>query len=384
MAVSAFDPRPQNEPLLDEIKVAFERVLHSGVFIGGPEVAALEREFAAAVGAEHAVAVSSGTDALLAALMSIGIGRDSAVLTTPFSFFATAGVIHRLGAEIVFADIDPETFNLSPERVRETLGKRLRTRNARRVGALLPVHLFGQTCDMAAFAEIAGDEGLFLVEDACQGYGARHCGRYAGTLGDVAAFSFYPTKNLGGLGDGGMLTTRDVDRATILRRLRNHGMEESYRHTMVGGNFRLDALQATALRLKLARVPEWNQERVRLAEEYARVFEARRMLELVSLPGTAAGNDHVFHQFVVRVRRRDELRAALTAEGIGCAVYYALPLHLQPCFAALGHAEGDFPAAERAAREVLALPMYPGLRPEQIGEVVDAIARFFEGCSPES
>jgi dTDP-4-amino-4,6-dideoxygalactose transaminase len=380
--VPSFDPRPQNEPLLPEIKAALERVLASGKFIGGEFVESFEREAARALDVPHAVAVSSGSDALLVALMALGIGPGDVVVTTPFTFFATAGAIARLGARPAFADVDPESLALAPGRVAELVEGGARRLPPGRLRALLPVHLFGRAADVAALGALARRHELDVVEDVAQAFGARAEGRPLGGHGTFGCFSFYPTKNLGGLGDGGLVATRDASLDRRVRALRNHGQEpgargSAYEHALVGGNFRLDALQCAALETKLPHVARWNGERVALARRYDGALRAAGLLDSVRPPAHGGEGEHVFHQYVVRAERRDELHAFLAARSIGAAVYYPRPLHLQPCFRDLGYRAGDFPVAEQAAREVLALPIHPGLPPAQVDAVVDAIAAFY-------
>lgn len=331
----------------------------------------------------HAVGMSSGTDAELAILMALGIGPGDAVITTPFTFFATAGCIHRLGAEIVFADIDPVTFHLDPEALRECLESRcrdLRTASGNRVKAIIPVHLFGLCCRMDEIGPLAAERGLAVIEDASQAIGSQAPdGKRAGALAESAFFSFFPTKNLGGAGDGGLAVCRNEDMAERLRLLRNHGMEERYHHRIVGGNFRLDALQAAVLLGKLPFLHEGNAARRKNAELYRQAFSAAK-LDGVILPAepwraTGLADHHTYHQFVIRAPRRDELGRHLEKERIGHGVYYPVPLHRQECFAGL--ASPPLPHAEQAAREVLALPIFPGLTEGEIGQVVDAIATFY-------
>ena len=378
----SFDPRPQHEALLPGIKAAFDQVVASGHFIGGEFVEAFERDFAAAVGVPHAAAVSSGTDALLVTLMALGVGPGDLVLTTPFTFFATAGAIRRLGARPVFADVDPRTLNLCPERAADALARRAPGVPAGRFKAILPVHLYGRAAALTAFLDLAGRAGAELVEDVAQALGARLDGHPVGGFGRAGCFSFYPTKNLGGLGDGGAVATRDAALDRRIKALRNHGQgagSNPYEHELLGGNFRLDALQCAALRVKLPHLGRWNQERIALARRYAEGLRAHGVTEQVRLPDFGPDGGHVFHQFVVRAERRDELRAFLRERGIGSAIYYPIPLHLQPCFRDLGHRVGDFPETERAAAEVLALPIHPGLPPAAVDQVVDAIAAFVRG-----
>ncbi len=369
--VPLIDLKAQYGKLRDELRAAVDAVLDSQHFILGPEVQALEEEIAAYCGADHGVGVSSGTDALLVALMALDIGPGDEVITTPFSFFATAGVIHRLGAKPVFVDIDPLTFNLDPAGLADAISPRTK--------AIMPVHLYGQTADMDPIVAAACEVGVPVVEDAAQAIGADYRGRRAGVLGFVGCFSFFPTKNLGGFGDGGMVTTNDTDLAKRLRSLRNHGFAERYYNREVGGNFRLDALQAAVLRVKLRHLESWHEARRRNAARYRELFAASGLTTPdgpVTLPHEAGYGRHIYHQFVIRCSRRDELQAHLGERGIGSAVYYPVALHLQECFRHLGGAAGDFPAAEQAAREVLALPIYPELGEDGIAEVVEAVRTF--------
>lgn len=366
--VPLLDLKPQYATIRDDVKAAIERALESQQFILGPEVEALERELAEYIGAAGAVGVSSGTDALLVALMSLGVGPGDEVITTPFSFFATAGVIVRLGARPVFADIDPRTFNIDAGAALE------RVTGATK--AIIPVHLFGRCADIDALAGVARARGIAVIEDAAQALGARDAaGRSAGTLGPIGCFSFFPTKNLGGFGDGGLVTTADADTRERLRVLRVHGAEPKYYHHVVGGNFRLDAMQAAVLRVKLRHLSSWTEARRRNADIYRALIIDAGLEDRVTLPEDTPG--HVYNQFVIRVERRDELRDDLARHGVGTEVYYPIPLHLQECFRALGHGPGDFPAAEDAARGVLALPIYPELTEAQIASVVSALAAFY-------
>ena len=361
--------------LRDELRAAVDRVLDSQRFILGPEVEALEQEVADYCGAAHAIGVSSGTDALLVALMALDVGPGDEVVTTPFSFFATAGVVWRLGARPVFVDIDPRTFNLDPARLEAAITKRTR--------AIMPVHLFGQTANMDSIAAVAcgsGDGGVPVVEDAAQAIGADYHGRRAGALGALGCFSFFPTKNLGAYGDGGMVTSNDPDLAARVRSLRNHGFAEKYYNREVGGNFRLDALQAAVLRVKLGHLEGWHEARRRNAARYGQLFEEAGLTapgSPVKLPFEAGHGRHIYHQFVLRCERRDKLQSFLGERGIGSAVYYPVALHLQECFASLGGQRGDYPAAEAAANEVLALPIYPELGESHQREVVEAIGTFY-------
>jgi dTDP-4-amino-4,6-dideoxygalactose transaminase len=392
VAVPLLDLRPQYARVKDDVLRRLDALLESQHFILGAPVSGLEEAVRDYTGCGHAVGMSSGTDALLAILMAMGIGRGDAVVTTPYTFFATAGCIHRVGAEPVFVDIEPATFNLDPARLEAWLRKKCRsgpdgrlvTSAGNRVRAIMPVHLFGCVCDMDRIGALASEFDLAVIEDAAQAIGADYpssTGRVlrAGGIGDASYFSFFPSKNLGAFGDAGMATCREEKLADELRLLRNHGMGAQYHHEKVGGNFRLDALQAAVLLAKLPHLDEWHAARRRNASLYRDEFTRLGVLDRVTLPSepyAASGvpNHHIYHQYVVRVPQRDKVRERLTAAGIGCAVYYPLPLHLQECFASLGHAAGDFPEAERAAKESLALPIYPELSADQIREVAAALA----------
>jgi dTDP-4-amino-4,6-dideoxygalactose transaminase len=355
---------------------AIERVCSSQRFILGDEVAALEEELASFVGATEGVGCASGTDALWLALLAIGVKPGDAVITSAFSFFASASSIVRVGARPIFVDVDPETLNLNPVQVRSILETR-----TSQICALLPVHLYGQCADMTAIGQIAQEFKIPVVEDAAQAIGARWGEGRAGSLGVAAAFSFYPTKNLSAYGDAGMVTTSNSDYAGSMRRLRNHGSPQRYHHEEIGGNSRLDAIQAAILRVKLPHVSQWNTQRRARAEEYGRLFRESGLLgklgSPVHLPYTSPDAYHVLHQYVIRAERRDELRKFLTERRIGTEVYYPSPLHLQSCFSYLGYREGDLPEAERASKEVLALPMFPELTSEEQRWVVESIAEFY-------
>lgn len=362
------DLKLQYAAIRSEIREAVDRVLESQNFILGPEVAAFEEEVAAFCGARFAVGVSSGTDALLVALMAVGVGPGDEVITTPYSFFATAGVIARLGARPVFVDIEPATFNLNALSVREKITPATK--------AILPVHLFGRCADMDPILQAAHEHGIAVIEDAAQAIGARDDrGRQAGTMGDVGCFSFFPSKNLGAFGDGGMVITNDEGLAEKLRILRVHGSKPKYYHRVVGGNFRLDALQAAILRVKLKYLPQWTAARRANAERYRSLFQRMGLSERVELPKDVPG--HIYNQFVIRVEDRDRLRDHLQQNGVGTEIYYPLPLHLQECFKDLGYREGDFPHAEAAAGSSLALPIYPELTEEQQVTVVGRIKAFY-------
>jgi dTDP-4-amino-4,6-dideoxygalactose transaminase len=373
VAVPALDLRAQYQAIRDEIEPVLRRVIEGQMFVLGPEVERLEIEVAEYCGVARGIGCASGTDALLLPLMALGVGPGDEVITTPYSFFATAGSIWRIGARPVFVDIEPETYNLDPTRIEAAITPRTR--------AIMPVHLYGQAADMDPIAAIARQRGLFVLEDAAQAIGAAYRGRRAGSLGQAAAFSFYPSKNLGGFGDGGMMTTDDPGLARRLARLRVHGMEPKYHHHEVGFNSRLDAIQAAVLRVKLRHLDTWTRQRREAAARYHTLFQAHGLAELVTLPAERPGHYHVFNQYVIRVSAtaRDPLREYLTARQIGTEIYYPVPLHLQPCFAALGHRPGDFPNAEAAARESLALPMYPELTEEQQRSAVGSIRQFLDG-----
>jgi dTDP-4-amino-4,6-dideoxygalactose transaminase len=377
--VPLLDLQRQYEQVRAEVLAAVGRVCASQHYILGPEVAALEREIAGYCGVRDAVGCSSGTDALWLALLAAGVKPGDHVLTSPFSFFASASAIVRAGARPVFADIDPATFNLNPKSVERVL----RSAQNSKLRALLPVHLYGQCADMSSFEYLAKEFGLAIIEDSAQAIGAswtddRGVVRRAGSMGACATFSFYPTKNLSAYGEAGMVTTNSADMAAHLRRLRNHGSAQRYLHEEVGWNSRLDAMQAAILRVKLKYVESWNQLRRERAATYDRLFgEAGLADGQVRLPRRSPQAAHVFHQYVIRAHRRDELRAFLTKRNIGTEIYYPLPLHLQPCFAYLGYREGDFPEAERAAKEVLALPMFPELTNDEQEWVVRSIAEFY-------
>jgi len=374
MAVPLLDLKAQYASIGAELEAAAISVLRSQRFILGPEVEALEAEVARYSGCAHGVGMSSGTDALLAVLMAEGIGPGDEVVTSPFSFFATAGVVHRVGATPVLVDIEPDTFNLDPTRLEAALTPRTR--------AIMPVHLFGQMADMDPIVALARRHQLLLIEDAAQAIGAEDRGRRAGSLGDYGCLSFFPSKNLGGAGDGGMVVCQDAARAERLRATRNHGGKVRYFHDFVGGNFRLDALQAAILRVKLPRLEAWSAARQHNAARYRALFGRSGRVapsvadlgdEQLVLPAERPGCRHVYNQFVVRTKGRDALRERLTARGIGHEVYYPRPFHLQRCFAHLGLQVGAFPEAERACAEVLALPIYPELTETQLAEVVRAV-----------
>ncbi len=365
--VPLLDLTAQWRPLRDEILAAITRVCDSQRFILGAEVDSLERELAALLRAPHAVGVSSGTDALVCALMALDIGPGDEVITSTYSFFATAGSIVRLGATPVLVDIDPATFNIDVDAVGAAVTPRTK--------AIMPVHLFGQCADMDPLIETATRAGVPIVEDAAQAIGSTYKGRQAGTLGPLACFSFFPSKNLGAFGDAGLITAADDRVAERVRLLRNHGAERQYFHRLVGGNFRLDALQAAVLRVKAPHLESWTAGRRRNAARYRGLFDAAGLLDRVTLPVESPDGLHIYNQFVIRVPSRDRVKARLADAGIGSAIYYPVPFHLQECFAGLGYREGAFPHAEAAARESLALPIFPELSDAQQAHVVDTIRR---------
>ncbi len=372
MSIPFLDLSHQHVPLRAEIESALRRVLDSGQFILGEETRRLEVELAERCGGVHAVAVASGTDGLFLALAALGVGPGDEVVTTPFTFIATGTAIVRAGARPVFADVDRTTCNLDPERAAAAITPRTR--------AILPVDLYGLCADWESFESLAKEKGLRLVEDAAQSIGASRGGRRAGSFGDAASFSFYPTKNLGGMGDGGLVTTGDADLASKIRLLRAHGDTGGYQHSVIGLNSRLDAFQAAVLRVKLTRLDDWSARRRRTAALYSELLGGifggdGSPLRLPPRPGP--GEVPAWHQYVIRAERRDDLAAFLKGKEIGCAIYYPVPLHHQPCFREIGLGEGDLPEAERACREVLALPIYPGLGEEQVREVCEGIASFY-------
>ncbi len=376
MHVPLLDLQKAYAPLKAELLTAMERVADSQHLILGPEVEALERAVEQYTGAAHAIGVSSGTDAQLVLLMALGIGPGDVVVTSPYTFFATAGCIARLGARPVFADIDPATYNLSCASLAAVLAR------TDRVKAIIPVHLFGCCADMDGILKLGEEYGVPVLEDAAQAIGARHARGGAGAMGLGGWYSFYPTKNLGAFGDAGMVTCRDAELAARVRSLRNHGMEPRYYHRWIGGNFRLDAMQAAVLNVKLPHLGEWSRGRAERAACYRRAFQAKGLDSVLKLPvepwaGTGVGDHHIYNQFVVRAPRRNELRQYLQERGVCTEIYYPLGLHQQECFRDLGYREGDFPEAERASRESLALPIFPELSEEQQHFVFEQIGAFY-------
>jgi dTDP-4-amino-4,6-dideoxygalactose transaminase len=368
--VPFLDLQAQFAGIRAEMLSSVERVLESQHFILGSEVKALEADVARLVECQFAIGCASGSDALLLALMAMEIGFGDEVITTPFTFIATAGSIARVGARPVFVDINPDDLNLDPRQIEKVLTPRTR--------AILPVHLFGRPADMGEIMEIAGASDLPVIEDAAQSIGARWKGRAVGSLGRIGCFSFFPSKNLGGAGDGGMVTTNDPALADRLRVLRVHGSRSKYQYELVGINSRLDELQAAILRVKLPHLEKWTALRERNAERYRSIFHQFNLDGVVQLPSPTPDDEHVYNQFIIRTPQRNELREYMRRKGIGTEVYYPRPLHLQDAFAYLGYKAGDFPEAERASNEVMALPIYSELTEDQQQHVVSAIATFFE------
>jgi dTDP-4-amino-4,6-dideoxygalactose transaminase len=369
ISVPLLDLQLQYAPLRSAILDAMTRVADSQRFIGGPEVEGFEREIAAMLEVEHAVGMSSGTDAILAALMALGVGPGDEVITSTYSFFATAGCIARVGARPVLVDIDPETYNLDTAAAIQAIGPRTK--------AIIPVHLYGQMADMGPLMDAAAARGVAIVEDACQSIGAKYHGRQSGHWGLSACFSFFPSKNLGAFGDAGLATTNDASFARELRLMRSHGSERRYYHEKIGANFRLDALQAAVLRIKAPQLAAWTGARRANADIYRQLFAEAKLDSRVTLPVARDECFHIYNQFIVRAPRRDELRAFLQERRIGTEVYYPVPFHLQDCFKPLGYRQGDFPEAERAASETLALPIYGELTREQLQHVVASMRDFY-------
>ena len=370
MTVPLLDLQAQYAPLRAEILAAMTRVCDSQRFIMGPEVEALERELAARLGVAHAITVSSGTDALLAVLMALGIGPGDEVITPTFSFFATAGCVSRVGARPVFVDVDPVTLNVRAEAIAYALTPRTR--------AIMPVHLYGLCADMDAIMEVAHRARVPVIEDAAQAIGALCRGRQAGVVGHAGCFSFFPSKNLGAFGDAGLVTTNDPALAREVMLLRNHGAEPKYYHSRIGGNFRMDALQAAVLRVKAPHLDEWTAARRANADRYRTMFRHAGLDAIITLPGEPAGFHHIYNQFVIRGPNRDALRTFLTSRQIGTEIYYPVPFHRQECFATVTEAGVTFPVADEAAATSLALPIYGELTEAQQQHVVDSIARFYE------
>lgn len=371
MGVPLMDIQAQYGPLRGEVDAAIADVLDTGRFILGPHGRALEAQVGERLGGRPGVGVANGTDALVLALHALGIGPGDEVITTPYTFYATAEAIARVGATPVFADIDPHTYCLDPEAAARRIGPATR--------AILPVHIFGHPADMPAIMDLARAHGLVVVEDCAQAFGARHAQGEIATFGDAATFSFFPTKNFPGMGDGGMVVCRDEALAERVRRLRFHGSKDKVVFDEVGYNSRLDDLQAAIIRVFYPHLDGWNARRAASAAAY----EAAGLGDLVTTPAVAAGATHIYHLYMVRHPRRDDIRRALSGEGVGCAVYYGIPMHLQPVFAPLGYSEGDLPVAEECARTALALPMHPNLSDADVAEVVGAVARAVDGVAAQ-
>ena len=370
MNVPLLDLKAQYATIKSEVDAAIAEVLQSQHFILGPKVEECEKAIAAYSNCAHAIGVSSGSDALLAVLMAENIGEGDEVITTPYTFFATAGAIARLGATPVFVDIDPKSYNINPSQIAAKITSKTK--------AIMPVHLYGQMADMDAIMQIADQHKLIVIEDAAQAIGSEYKGRRAGSIGHYGCFSFFPSKNLGCAGDGGMIVTQDAQRAEKLRIIRGHGSKPKYYHKIVGGNFRLDAIQAAIVTAKLKHLDSWTAGRQRNAKKYDELFAAARMP--VTTP-TVSASRHIFNQYVIRLSRRDELQAFLQKKGIGTEVYYPVPMHLQECFAYLGQKAGAFPESERAAKETVAIPVYPEVSEQQQKYVVESIGEFFASLS---
>jgi dTDP-4-amino-4,6-dideoxygalactose transaminase len=386
MEVPLLDLKGQYQALKPEIMAVIEKVCASQHFILGPYVKDLEQRIAAYSQAAHAIGLSSGTDALLIALMALDVGHGDEVITTPYTFFATGGTVARVGARPIYCDIEPRSYNLSPAAVQAFIdghcdyreGKLRNSKTGGHIKVLMPVHLYGQVADMKPLMDIARRYGLRVIEDAAQAIGSEDGERRrAGSIGDIGCFSFFPSKNLGAFGDAGLVTANDAELAEKLRILRVHGGKPKYYHSVIGGNFRLDELQAAVLVVKLAYLDRWSEARQRNARFYDAAFARAGLVPRVTLPVVEPGHRHIFNQYVIRVAERDRLREHLGQWGVGTEIYYPVPLHLQQCFAYLGYRAGDCPESERAARETLALPIYPELSTQQLQYVVDTIARFY-------
>lgn len=386
MNVPLLDLKAQYATIRDEVRRAIDEVCDSQWFVMGPNVKELEGRIAEYSECTHGIGVSSGTDALLVALMALEVGHGDAVITTPYTFFATGGTVARVGARPIFCDIDRDTYNMCPIKLRALLeaecerreGKLVHSASGAVVKVLMPVHLYGQTADMAALASIASEYDLRIVEDAAQSIGSEYAdGGRAGSQGDIGCFSFFPSKNLGAFGDGGMCTTNNDELAERLSILRLHGGKPKYYHAIVGGNFRLDAIQAAILLVKLRSLDDWTAGRQSNAAYYDQAFASSELGDLVATPKTQTGKRHIYNQYVIRVRDRDGLRQCLSEAHIGTEIYYPVPLHLQRCFAELGYKPGDCPESESAAEETVAIPVYPELSHAQLDYVVATIAEYY-------
>ena len=370
MNVPLLDLKTQYQTIRREVLAAINVVCDEQGFILGPRVAELERSLAKYIGTTHAVGVGSGSDALLLSLMAVGVAAGDEVITVPFTFFATAGAISRLGAKPVFVDICADTFNMNAHNIESAITPRTK--------AMIPVHLFGQCVEMETITVLAKRHRLAVIEDACQAIGAKRHGIMAGAIGETGCFSFFPSKNLGGFGDGGLITTNDEKLYEAMAMLRVHGSRERYLHELIGINSRLDTLQATVLQVKLKYLDQWAEGRRRNAARYEQLFTDAKLIDRVMLPTTAKGNEHVFNQFTIRVQKRDDLRAYLKDKGVGTEVYYPVPMHLQACYRDLGYQKGSFPISEQAAEQVLSLPIYAELTAAQLSYVVEMITAFYK------
>lgn len=370
MNIPLLDLKAQYQTIRKDVLAAIETVCDEQGFILGPRVVELERSLAKYVGTAHAVGVASGSDALLLSLMAVGVGAGDEVITVPFTFFATTGAISRLGAKPVFVDVCADTFNMDCTRLEQVITPRTK--------AIIPVHLFGQCAEMETITAVAKRHKLAVIEDACQAIGATRHGVMAGAMGETGCFSFFPSKNLGGFGDGGLITTNIDTLNDAIAMLRVHGSRVRYLHELIGINSRLDALQAAVLQVKLKHLDQWAQGRRRNASRYEQLFKDATICDHVTLPITAKGNEHVFNQYTVRARKRDQLRAYLKDHGIGTEIYYPVPMHLQTCYRDLGYQKGSFPVSEQAAEEVLSLPIYAELTDTKLSYVVQTIAAFYK------
>ncbi|MCJ7773782.1 MAG: DegT/DnrJ/EryC1/StrS family aminotransferase [Desulfobacterales bacterium] len=376
MKVPLLDLKGQYETIKDEALEVTKEIFESQHFILGPKVEALEKEIAAYCFSKHARGVSSGTDALIISLMAADIGQGASVITTPYTFFGTAGSIARVGALPIFADIDPETYNISPESIEKVISDMAESER-KKLKAIMPVHLYGQCADMDSILDIADTHNLIVIEDAAQAIGAEYRKKRAGSMGDFGCFSFYPSKNLGAFGDGGIVTTNSDDLNDKMRILRDHGQNPKYFHQIIGGNFRLDALQAAIVSIKLKYLDTWSQARQENARRYRILFNEAGLEDMVQVP-IERENLHIYNQYVIRLKnKRDDLRAFLLNSEIGTDIYYPLPLHLQQCFKYLDYKNGDFPVAEIASKHTLAIPVYPELSPDQQVYVVEKIKKFY-------
>lgn len=377
MKVPLLDLKEQYQSIKEEILKVTEEIFESQYFILGPRVEALEKDIAGYCSSKHALGVSSGSDAILISLMATDMGAQQTVITTPYTFFATAGSIFRTGARPIFVDIDPDTYNMSPESLESVIAS-MTNKERESLKAVIPVHLYGQCVDMDPILKIAKENNLFVIEDAAQAIGAEYRGRRAGSMGDFGCFSFFPTKNLGAFGDGGMVVTGSDDLYDKLRVLRVHGSHPKYYHKLVGGNFRLDAFQAAVISVKLKHLDKWTQSRQENARKYRELFATVGIDDAINLP-VEKEERHIYNQFVICVKdKRDELRLFLNDAGVGTEIYYPVPMHLQECFLALDYKKGDFPVAEYAALHTLALPIYPELSDDQIAYVVEKIKDFYD------